>query len=346
MFAVVPRMILMIREKGIIYFRVGLIQVFLALILNIIFIIILQQKAIGVLKAGLITNIIMLPVYLFLQLKYSKITFDFKMAKNILKYSVPLLPVALSGWILNLSDRIFIDRFYTQADVGIYSLGYKIASVYIMIITSVRMAYIPLFYKLANAEDQINARKKIYQYNFYYYVLSLFLGFLIIFFSREVIGLFLNKKYFYSWIICAIITFASIFTETLFTLSVHQSKKTYFHTLIVGSSAILNLVLNWFLVPLWGIYGAAIATFICSVVMCFLFYNASKKCYFIGSRWFTLLVIVIAGSILNIVFWMSSINLLFSLVLKCIMIFVIVGGLGFLFKKKIKLLINSAKEKD
>ncbi len=344
MFAIVPRMILISKEKGLIYFTIGLVQLVVALVLNIIFIIVLQQKAIGVLKAGLITNVIMLPIYLFLQLKYSRISLNFKMAGNILNYSLPLLPVALSGWILNLSDRIFIDRFYTQADVGIYSLGYQIAGVYIMVITSVRLAYIPLFYKLANAGDQISAHRKLYNYNFYYYVFSLFFGFMIIFYSKELIGLFLNKKYFYSWIICAIITFASIFTETLFTLSIHQVKKTYYHTLIVGCSALMNLFLNWLLVPLWGMYGAAIATLICSFIMFFLYFKASQKCYYIKIRWLPLSMILFLGLTLNFIFWMLPLPLLSALIYKSLLVIILTSGTIYFFKNRIKSFISEFRQ--
>jgi O-antigen/teichoic acid export membrane protein len=326
-FAIVPRIIFVIAEKGRIYFLVGILQLTIALILNIIYIIILDEKAVGVLKALLLTNLIMLPVYLFFQLKYSKLTFNIDIAKNIFKFSLPLLPAALSGWIMNSSSRIFLDQYFSQTEVGIFSLGFRITFVYIMLITSIRLAYNPLYFRLASSDDQNTASKNLFIYNNYFFIIS-------------VIGclLFLNEKYFKAWIILSILTYSSLFLESssIFRMSLYQKKVTGVVTIIVIIIALINLILNWFLISKWGIYGAGAATLICSVLLFFSFYLASKKHgYFIGVNRILLGSLVVLSIITNLFFWMIPLTLLTSLIIKIGVIVVILSGIYFKYQQDI-----------
>lgn len=344
-FSVVPRITFVIREKGLTYFLVGVVQLVVGVALSVLFIIVLMQKALGVLRAGIICSILFVPLYLFFQLRYSTLAFNFDMAKKALKYSLPLMPAALASWILTSSDRIFIDRYFTMSDVGIYGLGYKISYVYIAVITSVRLAYNPIFFRLANSNDQIDAQKKLYKYNYYYFLFSLSFSFLLIFFCREVIGLLINYRYYKSWIICSMITYAVIFTESgsVFRMSIYQHKKTYIATVVVVTVGILNLLLNYLFVPKWSMYGAAMSTIICSMLMFFLFFVFSIRCYYIKVRWFILSILFFSGIGINVLFWLLPLTLLECLILKILFLLIIVAYIVFYFREGIGIVISKLR---
>ncbi len=338
-YAIVPRIILVIIEKGKTYFFIGLLQLFIALILNVIYIIVLEEKAIGVLKSIFLTNLIMLPIYLYIQFKYSKLTIDLQIIKNILKFSLPLLPAALSGWIMNESNRIFIDQYFTQSEVGIFSLGYRITFVFIVFVTSIRLAYNPLYFRLANSEDQAEAHRRIFIYNNYFFIISILGSFLLSFFSRELIGLFLNKNYFNAWIILAMLTYANLFLESssIFRMALYQKKVTVLITIIVIVIATINLLLNWLLISKWSIVGAGTATIICSMLLFFSFYLASKKRgYYIQVKWLLLGVLLLMSIITNFIFWMIPVSLLTSLLFKIIFISVVLSFVYVKYQSEIK----------
>ncbi len=338
MFQTVSRIIFIITEQGKTYLIVGVVQLVISLLLNVYFIIVLQQKAIGVLKALMYTNILMLPPYLYYQFKHSKLYFNTAMLKSILKYSLPLLPASLAGWILNSSDRIFIDRYFDLTEVGLYSLGYKIAYIFVLLTTSIRLAYNPIYYKIANSEYITNAKNKLSNYNHYYYLFSISFAFLTIFFSKEFIGVFLNEKYFEAWKILTLIVFASLILESssIFRMAIYQSKKTYYVTLTVIGVAVLNLLLNWLLIPIYRMYGAAYATIICSVIMMYLHYLVAKKCYFIETKWGTYFSLMGLGAILIVPFWLINIDLMNILIIKILLLSVICVIIYFKYKDIIK----------
>ncbi|MCP4552302.1 MAG: oligosaccharide flippase family protein [Bacteroidetes bacterium] len=346
MFQTVTRIIFIITEQGKTYLIVGVVQLVIALLLNIYFIIVLQQKAIGVLKALMYTNVLMLPLYLYFQYKHSKLQFNPAMLKSILKYSLPLLPAALAGWILNSSDRIFIDRYFNLTEVGLYSLGYKIAYIFVLLTTSIRLAYNPIYFKIANSDYITNAKYKLSIYNHYYYLFSILFAFLTIFFAKEFIGLFLNEEYFEAWKILALIVFASLILESssLFRMAIYQSKKTYYVTLIIIGVAVLNLLLNWLLIPIYRMYGAAYATIICSVIMMYLHYLVAKKCYFIETKWGTYFSLMGLGAILIAPFWLININLMNILIIKVLLLFVICISIFLRYRNIIKSKILAFKK--
>ena len=71
-----------------------------------------------------------------------------------------MIPALLCAWILNLSDRIFIERYFTLTDVGIYSLGYKIGGLVLILSNAFNKAYEPLFYKyIEGGEISLNQKK-------------------------------------------------------------------------------------------------------------------------------------------------------------------------------------------
>ena len=77
------------------------------------------------------------------------------MLTNTFKFTLPILPTLLSAWILNLSDRIFIDKYFNMSDVGIYSLGSKISGSVLILFGAFILAYSPYFYEKAKSQDNL-----------------------------------------------------------------------------------------------------------------------------------------------------------------------------------------------
>lgn len=159
-----------------------------------------------------------------------------------------------------------------------------------------------------------------------YFVFVLFMAALIIsFFSKEVIILFAsNTDYYIAYTVVPLLSLGFILrgTNYVFSLSLHYVKRTKFNAYIISSAALVNIILNFALIPYFGIYGAAITTIISNYVMVQLFYYYAQKFYpvkyelkrvfmlfFIGLIW--LLVGYLIDTRLNY-FWLA---ILFKLVL-------------------------------
>lgn len=130
---------------------------------------------------------------------------------------------------MTLSNRIFIEHYHDMTSVGIFALGYRIASIGLVFSDAFKRAYDPFFYKIANTEIRENAIKKLTVSNNIYLWIILFISASIALFSKDLIFLIFNSNYHPSFIVVPIITIAYFFDKMhgIQNLSFYQDKKTY-----------------------------------------------------------------------------------------------------------------------
>ncbi len=290
-FTTVPSIYLRISEKANVFVLIAFIHFMVVVGLNLIFIIILKKGAEGMLLGQLVGNAIMLPVYIIISFRIVNFKFDYKIFKDSIRFSIPLLPAVLMTWVLNLSDRIFIERYLNLNDVGIYSLGYRIAGLTGILAGGFFTAYNPLFYKIANEEDEVAAKRKLYRLNNVFLLIVLILSFLVVFISEDVIAIFIPEQYHSAFHVIPFITLGYFFSQSagLFNLMIYQKKKSNIILLITLICAALNIALNFILVPSYGLSGAAYSTCLSFLFMFIIEYFFARLYYFIPINWHLLM---------------------------------------------------------
>ena len=286
-FARVPKIYLQLEQKAGKFVILSILQFVVDTTLVLWFVVRMKAGAEGMLKGHMVGHALMLIIFLYMTCKVIHFTFKPWMLKGSLKFSLPMIPSLLCAWVLNLSDRIFIERYLSLSDVGIYSLGYKIAGLVLIITGAFGMAYNPVFYQLANSEDQVAAKRTLYSYNNIYVMVILLVCFLVSFFSKEVIVLLLDPRFAEAYKIVPIIALAYFISigASLLNLSIYQEKKTVAIMFIQIFGALLNIALNFLLVPQFGAYGAAYATVFSFTGIFLGKYWYARKCYFIPYQW-------------------------------------------------------------
>lgn len=111
----------------------GVIHTFFFLGLNIVFLAVLKIGVYGYLLAIDLSNIIA-ALYLVIRCKIYKNFVDIRridrsLAKQMLRYSLPMIPDYISWWINNASDRYILSYFCGAAANGIYAVAYKIPTI-------------------------------------------------------------------------------------------------------------------------------------------------------------------------------------------------------------------------
>jgi O-antigen/teichoic acid export membrane protein len=286
-FTYIPRMYLQLMEKAGQYVILSIAHTSLSIAAIIYFIVWKEEGAIGMLKGLFAGAAGILPFYIFITIKTINFTFKWDIVKSSLHYSLPIIPSLLAAWILNLSDRIFIIRYFSEADVGIYSLGYKIAGLVAILNSAIGMAYNPVFFKIASEPDIQKSKKELYLYNNIIFLIIIMACFLIAFFSKDIVILFMNEKYHEAHKIIPLICLAYLFNAggSLLNRSFYQEKKTKQVMYITLLSAALNIILNFLLIPILGIYGAAYASILSMLFYALVEYILAKKYYFIPYNW-------------------------------------------------------------
>ena len=286
-FSRIPKIMLQIQGKAPLFLRISVLQFVSMTVCILWYVVEMREGALGMLKGTLYGNLVMLPIFLILSLKSINLSFRTDIFKKSLEFSWPLIPIVIFAWVLNLSDRIFIERYFDLNEVGIYSMGDKIAGLVIYFSQAFNMAYNPVFFKLANSEDQAEARSKLYSYNSSYTVMLLLISFLTVLYAKEFIYFFLDARYRDCYRFIPLIAFANFIGQltALSNLAFYQQKKTKSVMWFMLIRALVNIMFNFILIPAYGAYGAAFSTIISFSVNFGLMYHYSKKCYFIPFNW-------------------------------------------------------------
>jgi len=277
--------------------------------------------------ATLIAGLVFLPISGKVIIQYATFKFNWGMLKSSLKYSLPVIPTLLSAWVLNLSDRIFIERYFSLADVGIYSMGYKLADTLLIFSVGFFTAYSPLFFKTAISVLDSDENNILISINNQFVLAILLVSSIAFMVAEEVVTILLDPKYYESYLIFKLIIVGYVF-HIIFGLvnsSFAQGKKMITMMFINLGSAILNIALNMTLIPTYGIYGAAYATIISFAIFGIVKYSFARSYYFIEWQWkkiFKYVTMIIASYMLSE--YISSDNMMLTLLIKLMIILFVI----------------------
>lgn len=190
--------------------------------------------------------------------------------KYALFFNIPLIPHYLSQVIITNSDRIMISYFDSDKSAGIYSLGASVAQVVSVFCTAFFMSIEPWLYKkLKNGEIE-NISTVAYTTFSIIGILNL----MLIIMAPEAVKLFAPFEYYEAiWIVpplaCGI--FFS-FQYTFYAVFEFYYKKTHLIALATFVGAFLNLIGNYFFIPVYGYQAAAYTSLLCYIVYAIMHY--------------------------------------------------------------------------
>ncbi|KAB2814326.1 oligosaccharide flippase family protein [Phaeocystidibacter luteus] len=196
--------------------------------------------------------------------------------KELVNYGLPAVPHLLAAIILNLADRYVIERYHDMTEVGLYSLAYQLGSIMLFVALAFDKAWGPFYFSKAGTEKgetQINQIAKLFL------VAIMFISFLIVIFMDEVFMFIGSDAYQESLAIIPLIAVGLLFKAAYFVpiKSILFNNSTKVIPLITGIAAIVNLGLNFLMVPSMGGFGAALATGISYLLMFVLVLVISRR---------------------------------------------------------------------
>ena len=324
----------------------GILATFSLLIFNLIFI---SRMGMGV--RGFMISVILSDscsaLFLFLSagLKkfYSPKYFNKKLGKSMLKFTIPLIPTTVMWTFTGFSDQIFIgnmksDKLFLGEDAaGIYAAASKIPNLISMLST----IFFQSWNMSAITENDSADRNIFYSKVYSAYESILFIGSAgLLLFVKPISAILINysvyPEYRTAYIYTPLLIAAAVFTcFDLFLASIHTATK---HTVNARISifivCVLNIILNLKLIPLIGIQGAALATFICYLV-----------CYWIriiDARYYVPFKFSVSRNIYNTVLFLLMCSLVIFKVRFCIVWEIIIAL--FIFIKNYRPLLTMCRK--
>ncbi len=240
----------------------GIFSTFMTCALTIIFLIPLKLGIRGYLLAIILAD---LSSVMFLGIKaqlYKYVRFrgfNIQLAKKMLAFSLPLIPTSLLWWVVNVSDRYFVQYMVSASANGLYSVAYKVPT----ILTLISVIFLDAWQISAVEENSSNTRGRFYSNIFASFQGAIFiLSSGLVLFSKFITYILLDSSYYPSWQFIPFLLLATVYSCFVqFLGNIYLAEKRSIATLITTLiGAIMNLILNFLLIPIYGPNGAAIAT--------------------------------------------------------------------------------------
>lgn len=221
---------------------------------------------------------------------------EIELWKPFLKFGLPLVPAGLMIWVMTASDRWFVMNMLGSHETGLYAVAAKFAMLMALVVETFRKAWWPIAMDMLHKEDGANFFKVV---SLWYIVLGTLGAMILTVISPYLVEYLTTDEYKESWKIIGILCWGSIFYGfyLLSGLGIFHSKNTHLTIYVYGSGALLNILLNYVLVPILGLFGAALGTIISLLFANIISMIISNRFYKVDWHWFYMGLSITIGMI-------------------------------------------------
>lgn len=173
---------------------------------------------------------------------------------------IPLIFHGLSHIILGQADKVMLQKMMTDSIVGVFGFTVSFAQIINIIYNALNTTWVPFYYEDMNKGQYEIIKKRTKNYIWVYTSLSL--GFILL--APEVVKLFAEKEFWSGTTVIPVLVLG-YYMMFLYSFPVNfefYHKKTIHIAVGTGAAAIINCILNYFMIKHRGMQGAAEATFI------------------------------------------------------------------------------------
>lgn len=261
------------------FFGISISTRLISIFVGLVAILFLDLGIDGLLGGQALALVIVVPLAIYSvrdEVKLSQITGLW--IKRLFKIGYPYIFASLAYWLFSSMDRWMIAAFSSVEETGIYSVAFRFSSIILFISMAFGQSWSPIAIKLKT--DFPEQYRELYGkvLIFLLFVMT-FVGAFVSLFAPEIILWLLPREYFPSTFSLVILSFAVVFqsTQQVTMIGISLEKRTMLFSRIAWIAAVINLTLNYFLIPVWGALGASIATAISFLSLTILYYYFTQK---------------------------------------------------------------------
>jgi O-antigen/teichoic acid export membrane protein len=263
---------------------------------------------------------------------FSKLTLNVNSSyyKKTLYFGIQFSVSGLLFYLLDYVDRIIIKELLPMADVGIYSLGCRIAAIInVVLILPFSLIWAPIRMENATNDGNKEFTAKIFSY------LAL-IGFVLVtfamLFGQDLMSLiFKNDQYEGYAKVFPLIMLSLLFYgfQNILDFGIYLHKKVHFYIIISFVGILFNVLMNYWLIPYFGYMGSAYVTFFTYFITTTLIYFISSKYYFLHLEWKR---VIGAFIVLILLYYLLNFTEIFnwnSLTVRILITFILLLGIAF-----------------
>jgi O-antigen/teichoic acid export membrane protein len=274
---IAPLVLLQARERALTYVLLTLWTALTTTVVSV-WLVVRGGGAEGYLQGALIGAALSAIPYLALTIGQIRPVFRLSLLMPALAFSLPLVPHALAGWALEMSDRAILTRLLPLHDVGVYSLGYQLGAAMGLVTTAFNAAWVPFLFGTLKDEGE-DAHPKLARLVTYYAVALCFIGLGWSLLVEHAITLIAGPAFreayrITPWVVGGYV-FAGLYlipTNLLF-----WRRQTRVIPLVTLAAGAVNVGLNLWLVPRYGAIAAAWSTLAAYAVLMVLTWRSAER---------------------------------------------------------------------
>ena len=325
----IPFAYLRYKNRPIKFAALKMLFIFASIILNIVYFVFMKGTNVG---AAFLINLIctsLVMLCLISELRGFRYTLDRDLMKRMFRYSFPILILGIAGILNQVVDKIIFPFVYpdpVEADVqlGIYGATSKIAMIMAMFTQAFRFAYEPFVFGKSKEKDN----RQMYAQAMKFFIIFTLLAFLAVMFYLDILRYVIGRDYWEGLKVVPIVMAAEMFMGVYFNLSFWYklTDETKWGAYFSLTACTIVILMNVFLIPVYGYMACAWAGFTGYAVAMLLSYFVGQKKYpiaydlkSIGGYVLLALVIYAAGE------WIPVDNMLLRLLLRTLLLFVFIG---------------------
>ena len=240
----------------------GILNTALTIALNLLFLLGFRMGTLGYVLSVVISDVVMTVMIFFVARLYrylSPKSISKQTVRSMLKFSIPYIPTTIMWFVTSASDRYIVTAYRGSAENGLYAAAYKLPTLLLLICGVFIEAW--QFSVVKDADEK--ERADFFGDVFKNYMGIIFMGASVLIAGATILTrLLLADSYYSSYKYVPVLVIAMSFSALVtFLGSVYfVEKKSVMSMLTSMAGAVINIILNFMLIPTRGAMGAAVAT--------------------------------------------------------------------------------------
>ena len=255
-----------VEERSVQYAIASVCNVLITVAAMVVFVAVFHWGAVGLVVGNFTGTLVVYAALVAYRTEQLGLEFDRPLLRKMQVFGLPLVPSAIALWTINWVDREFVVWYKGLAEAGVYSAAVKIASVITFVMVAFRTAWPAFAYSIEDDRDA----KRTYAFVLTYLLAfaswcALALGALAPWWVR----LLTSPHYTRAEKGVALLAFAGAVYAgyTVLAIGSGRARRTQLNWVVTGVGAAVNVGLNFWLIPRWGMVGASISTAAAYVVL-------------------------------------------------------------------------------
>lgn len=249
-------------------------------------------------------SIIESAIFFFVVRRELSLKFSLSELRRLLAFGSPLIIGQLAFTLFMMIDRFFIEHYGRDKDVGIYSMANTIVSA-VSVLVTVPFSQVWTVMRFSVMDEE--GAEEYYSRILTYIVLtSMFLALGVSAVAGDGIILYGLKGYWAAAAIIPLLSLSAVLDGAARVLNVGTTlqKRTIYAPLAVCGALVVNIGLNFFFIPRYGIMGATVSTLLSYVVFCALRFWSSNLFFKVRYQWGRVFTATLIGSLITALFYL------------------------------------------